>query len=118
MRQKFNPQMNLFMTMARNKIAKELQLMSQVLDATPKVLDLVYQDLVSSARPTTGREGVTAEQVLRCHPEAISRTYLRRVVLPSGRLRLLPWLLPSGDGAVSLQVDPPGKHQGLAGRDL
>jgi IS5 family transposase len=66
MRQKFNPQMNLFMTMARNKIAKELQLMSQVLDATPKVLDLVYQDLVRSARPTTGREGMTAEQVLRC----------------------------------------------------
>ena len=58
--------MNLFMTMARNKIAKELQLMSQVLDATPKVLDLLYQDLVRSARPTTGREGMTTEQVLRC----------------------------------------------------
>lgn len=52
--------------MARNKIAKELKQISQVLDATPKVLDLVYQDLVRSARPTTGREGMTAEQVLRC----------------------------------------------------
>ena len=66
MRQKFNPQLNMFMTMARNKIAKELQVISQVLDATPKVLDLVYQDLIRSARPTTGREGMTAEQVLRC----------------------------------------------------
>jgi len=66
MRRKFNPQMNLFTTMARNQIAKELQHMSQILDATPKVVDLAYQDLVRSARPTTGREGMTAEQVLRC----------------------------------------------------
>ena len=66
MRRKFNPQLDLFMIMARNQIAKELQQISQVLDATPKVLDLAYQDLVRSARPTTGREGMTAEQVLRC----------------------------------------------------
>ncbi|MHB1013904.1 MAG: ISNCY family transposase [Desulfurivibrionaceae bacterium] len=66
MRRKFNPQLNLFMVMAQNQIAKELQQMSQVLEATPKVLDLAYQDLVRSARPTTGREGMTAEQVLRC----------------------------------------------------
>jgi IS5 family transposase len=66
MRYKFNPQLNLFTTMARNKIAQELQQISQVLDATPRVLDLVYENLVRSARPTTGREGMTAEQVLRC----------------------------------------------------
>lgn len=66
MRRKFDPQMNLFTTMARNQIAKELQHMSQILDATPKVVELAYQDLVRSARPTTGREGMTAEQVLRC----------------------------------------------------
>lgn len=66
MRQKFNPQPNLFATMARNKIAQELKQISQVLDATPTVLDLAYQDLIRSARPTTGREGMTAEQVLRC----------------------------------------------------
>ena len=66
MRRKFNPQLNLFMVMARNQIAKELQQMPQVLDAAPKVLDLAYQDLVRSACPTTGREGMTAEQVLRC----------------------------------------------------
>jgi IS5 family transposase len=66
MRHKFDPQMNLFTTMSRTQIAKELQQMSLVLDNTPRVLDLVYQDLVRSARPTTGREGMTAEQVLRC----------------------------------------------------
>ena len=66
MRRKFNPQLNLFTNMARNKIAKELQLISQVLDATPKVLDVVYQELVRSSCPTTGREGMTADQVLRC----------------------------------------------------
>ncbi len=66
MRRKFNPQLNLFTTMARNQIAKELQQMSQVLDATPQVKELAFRDLVRTARPTTGREGMTAEQVLRC----------------------------------------------------
>jgi len=56
----------MFTSMPRNQIAKELQVMSQVLDATSQLLDLVYQDLVRSSRPTTGREGMTAEQVLRC----------------------------------------------------
>ena len=51
MRRKFNPQLNLFTTMARNKIAKELEQISLVLDATPQVVDLAYQDLVRSARP-------------------------------------------------------------------
>ena len=50
----------------RNQIAQELQQISQVLDATPQVLELAYQDLVRSSLPTTGREGMTAEQVLRC----------------------------------------------------
>jgi transposase, IS5 family len=66
MRKKFNRQMNLFSTVARNKIAQELQQISAVLDATPQVVDLVYQDLVRSCRPTTGQEGMSAEQVLRC----------------------------------------------------
>jgi len=66
MRRKLNRQLSLFNTMGRNKIAKELQIISEVLDDTPKVLDLAYQDLLRSARPTTGREGMTAEQVLRC----------------------------------------------------
>jgi len=66
MRQKFNPQLNIFTTMARNQIAKELQQISKLLDATPKVVELAFHDLIRSARPTTGREGMTGEQVLRC----------------------------------------------------
>jgi transposase, IS5 family len=66
MRQKLDPQMNLFAATARNQIAKELQMISDVLDATPKVLDLAFQDVVGPSQSDTGREGMTAEQVLRC----------------------------------------------------
>ena len=66
MRRKFNPRMNLSSPMARSSIVKELQQISDILDATPTVMDLVFQDLVKTHRPDTGREGLTAEQVLRC----------------------------------------------------
>ncbi len=66
MRHKFNPQMNLFSPLMRNSIVKELEQISKVLDATPSVVDLVFQDLTSTHRTDTGRKGMTAEQVLRC----------------------------------------------------
>jgi IS5 family transposase len=66
MRRKFNPQMNLFSPMARSSIVKELEQISNILDATPTVMDLVFRDLVKTHRTDTGREGLTAEQVLRC----------------------------------------------------
>jgi transposase, IS5 family len=66
MRRKFNPQMNLFSPLARSSIVKELEQISGILDATPTVMDLVFQDLIKTRRPDTGREGLTAEQVLRC----------------------------------------------------
>src|SRR5208337_5475009 len=50
----------------RSSIVKELEQISNILDATPTVMDLVFQDLVKTHRPDTGREGLTAEQVLRC----------------------------------------------------
>ena len=65
MRQKFTPQMSLFAPMARNSIVKELEQVSKVLDANPRILELVYEDLVKTSRPDTGRKGMTAEQVLR-----------------------------------------------------
>lgn len=65
MRQKFTPQMSLFAPMARNSIVKELEQVSRILDANPHVLELVYEDLVKTSRPDTGRQGMTAEQVLR-----------------------------------------------------
>ena len=66
MRHKFNPQMNLFSPIMRSSIVKELEQISTILDATPTVMDLVFQDLVKTHRPDTGRKGMTAEQVLRC----------------------------------------------------
>ena len=63
---KFNPQMNLFSPVMRSSIVKELEQISTVLDATPSVMDRVFQDLVTTHRPDTGRKGMTAEQVLRC----------------------------------------------------
>lgn len=66
MRRKFNSQMHLFASVSSNQIAKELKHVSQVLDDNPKLVELVYQDLTKAKRHDTGREGLTAEQVLRC----------------------------------------------------
>ena len=65
MRQKRDPQRNLLHLMARNKVARELEAISQVLDKNPGILDLVFRDLVKYQRTDTGRGGMTAEQVLR-----------------------------------------------------
>ena len=66
MRRKLNRQTNLFTAVSSNPIARELEEISKIIDANPGVLDLVYQDLVKAKRHDTGREGLTAEQVLRC----------------------------------------------------
>ncbi len=66
MRHKFNPQMNLFSPIMRSSIVKELEQISNILDATPSVMDRVFGDLITTHRPDTGRKGMTAEQVLRC----------------------------------------------------
>ncbi len=66
MRRKLNRQTNLFTAVSSNPIARELEEISKIIDANPGVLDLVYQDLVKTKRHDTGREGLTAEQVLRC----------------------------------------------------
>ena len=66
MRRKLNRQTNLFTAVSSNPIARELKEISKIIDANPGVLDLVYQDLVRAKRHDTGREGLTAEQVLRC----------------------------------------------------
>ena len=66
MRRKFNPQISLFTAASSNPISRELKQISQILDANPQLRDLIYQDLVRTKRHDTGREGLTAEQVLRC----------------------------------------------------
>src|SRR4030042_6103655 len=66
MRRKRDPQQNLLYFMARNKGARELEAISLVLDQNLGILDLVCRDLVKYQRTDTGRDGMTAEQVLRC----------------------------------------------------
>jgi IS5 family transposase len=66
MRQKRKKQLNIFHAFFKSDIGKQLEMMSQILDETPKVLDGVYQDLVGIKKSDSGRIGLTAEQVLRC----------------------------------------------------
>lgn len=66
MRQKLHPQLNLVPSVAKTQIAKELEQMSRILDETPELLQVVFDDLVKAKRTDTGRKGLTAEQVLRC----------------------------------------------------
>ena len=65
MRKKQQEQLNLFHIFGKSEIAKELSAISLILDANPKVLDLVYSDLTKDCRTDTGAVGMTAEQVLR-----------------------------------------------------
>lgn len=66
MREKRIKQQNMFHTLPSSEIGRELEGISNVLLATPEILDLVYGDLVGLKDPETGRFGMTAEQVLRC----------------------------------------------------
>ena len=74
MRRIFNPQLHLFTSPSDHPISRELAQISEILDANSQLLDLVYQNLVSAKRHDTGREGLTAEQVLRC---AVLKQYLQ-----------------------------------------
>ena len=75
MRQKHNPQLSLVMTVNNTQIGKELEQMSRILDDTPGLLQVVFDDLVKTKRADTGRQGLTAEQVLRC---AVLKQYRQR----------------------------------------
>jgi IS5 family transposase len=66
MRRKYNPQMSLFSTPSSKPIAKELEQISLILDENRKLVEIVYEDLIRAKRADTGREGLSAEQVLRC----------------------------------------------------
>lgn len=45
MRHKLTRQMDIFHSMGKNEIAKELQAMSEILDANPSMLDKVFKTL-------------------------------------------------------------------------
>lgn len=58
--------MSLFDTPSNNRVAKELEQISMILDVAPKLMEIIYHDLTRSARHDTVPEGMNAEQVFRC----------------------------------------------------
>lgn len=66
MRKPSKPQIPLMESSRRYKHGRELQAMSDILDAEPRIVQLVHADLVrGGVDPGKGREGMTAEQVIR-----------------------------------------------------
>jgi transposase, IS5 family len=66
MRRKLVEQLGLVTTTTDHVRARELEMMSQILDQMPQALDLVHGDLLSgSGKADTGRDAMTAELVLR-----------------------------------------------------
>jgi IS5 family transposase len=66
MRKKRNPQRTIFEVLGKNPGPKELEQISIILEANPEILNLAFADLTKGRRTDTGRDGMTAEQVLRC----------------------------------------------------
>ena len=65
MRKKFEEQMKFTYMIPENKLGKELESISQILDDNLSVLDAVYKDLTEHKDTSTGRKGLNANQVLR-----------------------------------------------------
>ena len=66
MRKKWDEQLSIWEYQPKNRVSKELRGISEILDAHPEILERVYKDLSQARRVDTGRDGMTAEQVLRC----------------------------------------------------
>jgi len=66
MRKKWDEQLSIWHYLPKNRVSRELRGISEILDAHPEILEAVYKDLSKAHRVDTGRDGMTAEQVLRC----------------------------------------------------
>jgi IS5 family transposase len=66
MRKKWDEQLSIWHYLPKNRVSRELRGISEVLDTHPEILEDVYKDLSQAHRVDTGRDGMTAEQVLRC----------------------------------------------------
>jgi len=66
MRKKWDEQFSIWHYLPKNRVSRELRGISEILDAHPEILERVYKDLSRAHRVDTGRDGMTAEQVLRC----------------------------------------------------
>jgi IS5 family transposase len=65
-RKKWDEQLSIFHVMSKNKVARELGAISEIIEANPQIVELVYKEVAGQSRVDTGRSGMTAEQVLRC----------------------------------------------------
>ena len=66
MRKKWDEQLIIWHYLHKNRVSKELRGISEIIDAHPEILERIYSDLARNHRVDTGRDGMTAEQVLRC----------------------------------------------------
>lgn len=66
MRKKWDEQLSIWHYLPKNQISGELAGISEILEAHPEMLEGIYKDLSRAHRVDTGRDGMTAEQVLRC----------------------------------------------------
>jgi IS5 family transposase len=66
MRKKWDEQLSIWHYLPKNRVSRELRGISEILDAHPEILEAIYKDLSKAHRVDTGRDGMTAEQVLRC----------------------------------------------------
>ena len=107
MREKWNRQMPLMPEIASHTQAKELEMISGIIDGKPIICQFVLQDLCKG-RPTTSRagaRGMSAEQDLRA---ALSRRQPEHPALLSDRHRR------QGVQKVGAQQ----KYQGIVGSNL
>ncbi|BDD86073.1 ISNCY family transposase [Desulfofustis limnaeus] len=66
MRRKRNPQTTIFEVLGKHPGPRELEQMDAILATDHHLLDQAYADLLKKSRSDTGRQGMTAEQVVRC----------------------------------------------------
>lgn len=63
-RKKFEEQLK-FSYLIRNKLGKELEAMSKIIEANSDILDSIHKDLIAYRDNTMGRKGLNADQVFR-----------------------------------------------------
>jgi IS5 family transposase len=66
MRKKWDEQLSIWHYLPKNRVSQERRGISEIIHAHPEILERIYNDLAQSHRVDTGRDGMSAEQVLRC----------------------------------------------------
>jgi len=66
MRKHRRAQRSIYDFCGQNETARQLKVISDVLDSHPQVLDLLAQDLIDEESIDTGRRGLSVESVFRC----------------------------------------------------